>query len=106
VTVGGASGAPVESTDVLHAVQCCVTREGFHPEQAITPAQALRMFTRDAAYLQFEEDEKGTLAAGKRADLVMLSDNPLTVAPERIAAIRVLRTVCGGRTTYDAEGNR
>jgi len=105
IVVGGASDAPVESTDVLHAVQCCVTREGFHPEQALAPAQALRLFTRDAAFIQFEETEKGTLAAGKRADLVVLSDNPLSVPAGRIASIRVLRTVCGGRTTYDAEGN-
>lgn len=105
VVVGGASDAPVESTDVLHAIQCCVTREGFHPEQALSPAQALRLFTRDAAYLQFEEAEKGTLAAGKRADLVVLSANPLAVATERIADIRVLRTVCAGRITYDAEGD-
>jgi predicted amidohydrolase YtcJ len=102
VTVGGASDAPVESTDVLHAIQCCVTREGFHPEQSLSPAQALRLFTRDAAWLQFEENEKGSLAAGKRADLVVLSDNPLAVPADRIAAIRVLRTVCGGRVTYDS----
>jgi predicted amidohydrolase YtcJ len=105
VVVGGASDAPVESTAVLHALQCCVTREGFHPAQALSPAQALRLFTRDAAYIQFEEAEKGTLAAGKRADLVVLSDNPLTVPAEGIAAIDVLRTVCGGRTTHDAEGD-
>jgi predicted amidohydrolase YtcJ len=105
VVVGGASDAPVESTDVLHALQCCITREGFHPEQALSPAQAVNLFTRDAAFLQFEEAEKGTLAAGKRADLVVLSGNPLAVPAERIAAIRVLRTVCAGRTTYDAEGD-
>jgi predicted amidohydrolase YtcJ len=106
VLVGGASDAPVESIDVLHAIECCVTREGFHPEQGLTPLQALHLYTRDAARLQFEEAEKGTLAAGKRADLVVLSANPLTVAADRIASLRVLRTLCGGRTTYDAEGTR
>jgi len=102
VLVAGASDAPVESTDVLHAIQCCVTREGFEIQQALTPAQALDLFTRQAARLQFEEAEKGTLAAGKRADLVVLSDSPLDVAPDRIAGLRVLRTVCGGRVTHDA----
>jgi predicted amidohydrolase YtcJ len=101
VLVGGASDAPVESTDVLHAIACCVTREGFVPEQALTAAEALALFTRDAARLQFEEDEKGTLAPGKRADLVVLSASPLAVAPERIAAIRVLQTVVGGRIVHD-----
>lgn len=103
IVVGGASDAPVESTSVLHAIECCVTREGFEPRQALTPSEALRLFTRDAAYIQFEENEKGTLAAGKRADIVVLSDNPLTVQPDRIAAIRVERTVCGGRVTYRRE---
>lgn len=103
VLVGGASDAPVESLDVLHAIQCCVTREGFEPQQSLSPAEALRLFTSDAARLQFEEAEKGTLAAGKRADLVVLSANPLAVEPTRIADIRVLRTVTGGRIVHDAE---
>jgi len=101
IVVGGASDAPVESTDVLHAIQCCVTREGFHPEQGLTPEQALRAFTRDAAFIQFEERDKGTLAPGKRADLVILAADPLAVPVERIAAIEVRRTVCAGRVTYD-----
>jgi predicted amidohydrolase YtcJ len=103
VLVGGASDAPVESTDVLHAIQCCVTREGFEPQEALTAEQALRLFTRDAAYLQFEEHDKGTLAPGKRADLVLLGANPLAVPADEIAAIRVLRTVCGGRVTHRAD---
>jgi predicted amidohydrolase YtcJ len=100
IVVGGASDAPVESTSVLHAIECCVTREGFEPRQALTPLEGLRLFTRDAAYIQFEENEKGTLAPGKRADMVVLSENPLAAPPDRIAAIRVDRTVCGGRVTY------
>ena len=100
IRVGGASDAPVESTDVLHAIQCCVTREGFETHQALSPAEALDLFTRGAAHLQFEEAEKGSLAPGKRADLAILSGNPLAVAPDRIAALRVLRTVAGGRVTH------
>jgi hypothetical protein len=104
VVVGGASDAPVESLDVLHAIQCCVTREGFEPQQALTPAEALALFTRDAAFIQHEDAEKGTLAPGKRADLALLSESPLRVAPERIAGIRVLRTVVAGRSVYGGEG--
>jgi hypothetical protein len=106
VLVGGASDAPVESLDVLHAIQCCVTREGFEVQQALSPLEALRLYTRDAARLQFEEHEKGTLAPGKRADLVVLSGSPLACAPDRIAELRVLRTVAGGRVVHDAEGVR
>ncbi len=104
IVVAGASDAPVESTDVLHAIQCCVTREGFETHEALSPEQALRLFTRDAAYAQFAEHEMGTLAPGKRADLVLLDADPLRVPPENIAAIRVLRTVRGGRATYDRNG--
>jgi predicted amidohydrolase YtcJ len=104
VVVGGASDAPVESTDVLHAIECCVTREGFEPAQSLRPLEALRLFTRDAARLQFEEGEKGTLAPGKRADLAVLSDDPLAVDPDRIHEIRVLRTVAAGRVVHDSEG--
>lgn len=105
VRVGGASDAPVESLDVLHAIQCCVTREGFEPQQGLSPAQALDLYTRDAAWIQFEEQEKGSLAAGKRADLVLLSASPLAVARDQIAEIRVERTVSGGRVVHDAAGS-
>jgi predicted amidohydrolase YtcJ len=103
VVVGGASDAPVESTDVLHSIACCVTREGFEPAQSLAPLEALRLFTRDAAHLQFEEHEKGTLAPGKRADLVVLSDDPLAVPADRIHEIRVVRTVAAGRAVHDSE---
>lgn len=103
VVVAGASDAPVESTDVLHAIQCCVTREGFEPHESLSAAQALDLFTRSAAFAQFEEHEKGTLAPGKRADLVLLDANPLAVPADRIAAIRVLRTIRGGQLTYSAD---
>jgi predicted amidohydrolase YtcJ len=103
--VAGASDAPVESTDVLHAIQCCVTREGFETQQGLTPAEALDLFTRSAARLQFEEGEKGMLATGMRADLAVLSGNPLEVPAERIASLRVLRTVAAGRVTHgDPDG--
>lgn len=100
VVVAGASDAPVESTDVLHAIQCCVTREGFEPHEALTAAQALDLFTRHAAHAQFEEHEKGTLRPGKRADLVHLGADPLAAPVEEIGGIPVLRTVRGGRVTH------
>ncbi len=103
VRVGGASDAPVESSDVLRAIGCCVTRCGFEPHQGITAREALRMFTVDAAYLQFEDRQKGTLAPGKRADLVVVEANPADVLPERIAELSVLRTVVAGKCVYVAE---
>ncbi len=103
IKVAGASDAPVESIDVLDAIHCCVTREGFEPHQGITAAEAIRMFTIDAAYAQFEDSIKGSISVGKRADLVVLSENPASVPAEKIRDIRVERTVCGGETIYLAE---
>jgi len=104
VRVAGASDAPVESTDVLHAVQCCVTREGFEVEQGISAAQALRIFTIDAAYAQFEEDEKGSIRPGKRADFAVLSANPVSVPAEAIREIRVEQTIVAGCAVYTRGG--
>lgn len=102
VKVAGASDAPVESIDVLHAMQCCVTREGFETQECITPEQAIRMFTVDAAYAQFEESVKGSISRGKRADFVILDRNPIRVKPDEIVNIKVVKTIIGGEPVYSA----
>ncbi|KDA01404.1 amidohydrolase [Hyphomonas oceanitis SCH89] len=96
ITLGGSSDAPIEDTDVIAALDYAVNRGGYHPEQGITPMEAVSMFTRNAAFLQFEEAEKGALEVGKRADIVVLSHNPLDVAPQDIGKLKVLRTMIGG----------
>jgi predicted amidohydrolase YtcJ len=101
VKVAGASDGPITSGDVLHAIQCCITREGFEPQQGLTAAQAVRMFTLDAAYAQFEDTVKGSLSVGKRADMVILSANPVAVPIEKIRDIRVRRTICGGKVVFE-----
>ena len=68
----------------------------------ISVEAALRHFTVDSAYASFEEHRKGTLAAGRLADLVVLSDDILSIPPARIFQTRVLLTVMGGRDTYRA----
>lgn len=106
VKLAGASDAPVCSPNVLQALQCFVTRDGFVAEQTLSAAQAVRAYTIDAAYAQFEEQIKGSLSVGKRADLVVLSANPVRVKAEEIAEIRVRRTVCGGITIYNETDGR
>ena len=101
VKLAGASDAPVELLDVLHAIMCCVTREGFETQQCISLEQALRMYTSDAAWVQFEEDVKGSITTSKRADLVVLSDDPFKVKPDKIKDIKVIRTVVGGKVVYN-----
>ena len=100
VKLAGASDGPICSTEVLHAIQCAVTREGFETQQGITVAEAIRMFTLDAAYAQFEETVKGSIRVGKRADLVILSGNPARVPAEKIRELRVEATICGGRNIF------
>jgi predicted amidohydrolase YtcJ len=67
----------------------------FNPGEAVTGLEALRAFTYGSAYASKQEHLKGTLTAGKLADLVVLSDNPATAG--RIKDIEVLRTMVGGR---------
>jgi len=101
IKLAGASDAPIESQDVLQAIYCCVTREGFEPQQRISVEEAVRIYTLDAAYAQFEDGIKGSIVPGKRADLVALSDDPFQVKPDRIRDIRVVRTVAGGKVVYN-----
>jgi predicted amidohydrolase YtcJ len=71
------------------------------PEQAISREDALRMMTANAAWLSFEERRKGSIEVGKLGDLVVLSDDYLTCAPERIRDIHARVTVLGGAVVYD-----
>ncbi len=73
-----------------------VSDAGWHPEQAVSREQALKMFTAWPAYAAFEENDAGTLAVGAAADFVLLNDDPLTVPPERLRTIRVLGTYVDG----------
>lgn len=73
-------------------------------DQRITPLEALRASTINGAYENGEEDLTGSLEAGKRADMVILAENPLVVDPMNIKDIKVLETIVGGKTVYKAEG--
>jgi hypothetical protein len=91
----------------LMGIQGMVTRTGWNGEtwganQRISVDDALRVYTWNGAYNSHEENLKGSIAVGKLADFVMLSDDPHTVAQDKIKDIEVVRTVTGGRTTYSA----
>ena len=101
---------PVVTSDVRRGLFCAVTRKtrdgkpdgGWLPEQAVTLESALRHYTIDAAYAAFEEGERGSLRAGKRADLVVLSPDLLASPPEAILSSRVLLTLLDGRVVHRA----
>jgi predicted amidohydrolase YtcJ len=100
----------VETASPLGGIYAAVTRrtlddlkpDGWVPEQKMTVEEALRAYTIDAAYAEFAEKEKGSLEAGKLADLVLLDRDLTRVPPETIRDTRVLLTVVGGRVVYEA----
>jgi predicted amidohydrolase YtcJ len=72
------------------------------PSQRISVTEAMRICTVHGAYASFEEGIKGTLTAGKLADFVILEKDPHAVDPDTIKNIKVLRTVLGGQTVFEA----
>lgn len=96
---------PVLPPDMLRTVQCAVTRTTrsgvvLGREECISPLEALRGVTVNAAYQYFEETEKGSIRVGKRADLVILSANPLKTPAREIGKIEVLATIKDGIVCY------
>lgn len=108
-TVVFGSDWPVAPASPLIGIYAAVTRrtldnknpDGWIPEQKITVAQALTAYTRNGAFASFDEKTKGTLEAGKLADFVLISANPLTVDALKIKDITVLKTFVGGKKVYD-----
>lgn len=99
---------PVLPPDMLDTIWCAVnriTKEGsvLGPDECVTPLEALRAVTVNAAYQYFEEDRKGSLAPGKLADLVILDRNPLKADPLSLRDIRVLETIKEGNVLYRNE---
>ncbi len=73
---------------------------GWVPAQRITVEEALYAYTRDAAFASFEEDVKGTLAAGKLADFVILDRDVSRVSPAELRDVQVLETYVGGQRVF------
>ena len=72
-------------------------------DQRIPVWEALKAVTINAAYQYFEEAQKGSITPGKRADFVILSENPLEVPKDRIRKIRVLETIKDGESIFRRE---
>ena len=77
------------------------TKERVAPGEALSRADALRCATANGAYLTFDEDKKGSLEAGKLADVAVLSADPLATEESSIAEIRSLMTMVGGRMVHE-----
>lgn len=96
---------PVTRPDMLHSVWCAVNRISQNGtviggDQKVSVYEALRAVTIDAAFEYFEEDLKGSIRVGKRADFVILDRSPLKVEPLSIKDIKVMETIKDGTVIY------
>jgi predicted amidohydrolase YtcJ len=96
---------PSTPENPLHNITVATTRRSrsgrvLAPEQCLTMDQAIRAQTLDAAYQLFADDITGSITVGKYADLVVLSADPYTVAPQAISGLDVVATFLAGRQTH------
>lgn len=98
---------PVEPITPFRGMYAAVTRKNgagtkeYYPAQKLSMNEAIAAYTTGAAYAEFAEKDKGTLAAGMLADFVVLDRDLTKVPPEQILGAKVLRTVVGGKTIYE-----
>lgn len=112
VVVPGGSDAPVERGEPMIEFYAAVARkdirgfsgEGWHPEEAVSRDQALKMLTLWPAYAAFEENVRGTIEVGKLADLTVLSADIMKIPEMDILKTHCVMTVIGGEVVYEATG--
>lgn len=103
---------PVAPLDPMLTLYAAVTRatldgkhpEGWFPEQKLSIQEAIAAYTVGSAYAEFQEHQKGSIEPGKLADMVLLSQDVLSIAPAAIRDTRVLKTFLGGVEIYDSAG--
>jgi predicted amidohydrolase YtcJ len=104
--VTNGTDTPVEKINPMSNFHATITRRlpdgsTFFPKQRLTREEALKSYTINNAYAAFEEDIKGTLTPGKLGDIVVLSEDILTIPEDDIRNVRVLYTIIGGKIVYD-----
>jgi len=95
-----AFGSDCMPMDPIYGIYSAVTHP--NPATRITVEEAIRLYTADAAYASFEEQDKGTLALGKLADFIRISGDPFTLKPENLRNLKVLETYVGGRQVFSS----
>ena len=103
--------APLDPMGTLYAAVTRATLDGkrpagWVPEQKITLAEAIEAYTAGSAYAEFQEKDKGRLAPGKLADLVILDQDVFAGAPAAIKDVVVETTIVGGKVVYPLRGGR
>lgn len=107
--IAGGSDFPVEPANPFYGLHAAITRtdrqgqpvKGWRTHEALTPPQALRAFTLDAAYAQHQENILGSLEPGKWADFILLDQDPFAIDPNDIWKTQVLQTWVAGQCVFD-----
>jgi predicted amidohydrolase YtcJ len=107
--VGNGTDAPVEDVSPLASFYASVSRKlkdgsVFYPDQRMSREEALRSYTWNNAYAAFEEKVKGSLEAGKLADITVLSRDIMTIPEDQIMSTDVVYTIVGGKVAYEQRG--
>ncbi len=107
--IANGTDAPVEDIDPVPSFHASVTRKTrdgslFYPAERMARMEALRSYTINAAYAGFDEDIKGSLRAGKLADVTVFSKDIMTIAEDQIPTAQVLYTIVGGKVQYARPG--
>ncbi|MCX6169564.1 MAG: amidohydrolase [Ignavibacteriales bacterium] len=107
-TICNGTDAPVEDVDPIACFYSAVTRKNsegkvFYGDQKMTRLEALKSYTINGAYATFEENIKGSIQAGKLADLVVLSNDLLKCSDDEIKSTKVMFTIVGGKILYSAK---
>ena len=98
--------APLNPLLGLYAAVTRATLDGKHPagwfpEQKLTIQEAIEAYTMGSAFAEFQDREKGSITPGKLADMVLLSEDILTIEPAKIRAVKVLKTIVGGKLVFE-----
>lgn len=107
------SDAPVEDPNPFFGVHAAVTRQtpdghpagGWEPEERLSVTEALRAYTEAPARAAGREDRLGRIAPGQLADLIAVDVDPVTIDPAKLRGVRVLQTIVGGVSRYEAAGS-
>jgi predicted amidohydrolase YtcJ len=109
VTLAFGTDYPVEPVTPFRGLYAAVTRKSedgkqeYFPAQRLTMDQAISAYTTGSAFAEYEEKEKGKLVSGMLADFVVLDRDITGASPEKLLGTKVLRTVVGGKTVYQAQ---
>jgi predicted amidohydrolase YtcJ len=109
VTLAFGTDYPVEPVSPFRGLYAAVTRKSengkqeYFPEQRLSIEQSIAAYTTGSAFAEFEEKEKGKIVTGMLADFIVLDRDPTASTSEKLLGTKVLRTVVGGKTVFEAK---